>query len=127
MSLEKAITSSNIKGFDLLLSGSVTPDSSRLIELQKAKNIIFKLKEMYDIVIIDSPPVMAVNDAIIIGQSVDGIIHIIEYGRTTNEMVEHAYGLMTKSGLNIIGGILNKFKAHGYHYYRCYYYKHYYK
>ncbi|MBI5403778.1 MAG: polysaccharide biosynthesis tyrosine autokinase [Ignavibacteriae bacterium] len=123
MSLEKAIISSNIKGFDLLLSGPVAPDSSRLIESLKTKNLIHKLKEMYDMVIIDTPPLMIVSDAIIIGQSVDGIIHIIEYGRTTNEMVEHAYGLMTRSGLNIIGGILNKFRVHGYHYYSYYYYK----
>ena len=52
---------------------------------------------MYDMVVIDSPPVLAVNDAVVIGRIVDGVLLVIESGRSTFSMVEHVKELFTKS------------------------------
>jgi Mrp family chromosome partitioning ATPase len=96
-----------------------------LIESQKLRDIVNKLKEMYDMVIIDTPPVIAVNDATVVGRIADGILLVIESGRATFSIVDHIKELFTKAGLNTIGIVLNKFKAYeaGYYYYNRAYYK----
>ncbi len=126
LELEKAIVHTSIKGLDLLPSGPVPPDPSRLIESQKIKDIINTLRESYDMVIIDTPSTIAVNDAIIIGAIVDGVLCVIESQRATFPMVEHVKEVMVKAGINLIGVVLNKFKAHRTGYYH-YYYNNYYK
>ncbi len=112
LQLEKAIVHSGIRGLDLLLSGPVPPDPNKLIESQKIKDIINTLKGMYDMVIIDTPPVMLVNDAIVLGNIVDGVLYVIESERATFQMVEHVKENIDKAGINLIGVVLNKFKAH---------------
>ena len=126
LQLEKAIIHTSVKGLDLLLSGPVPPDPSRLIESQRVKDTINTLKERYDMVIIDTPPALAVNDAIVIGAAADGVLLVIESERATFAMVEHVKETMTKANLNLIGVVLNKFKIHGAIYYH-YHYNHYYK
>ncbi|MBI3008595.1 MAG: CpsD/CapB family tyrosine-protein kinase [Candidatus Omnitrophica bacterium] len=126
LQLEKTIVHTGIKGLDLLPSGPVPPDPGRLVESQKIKDIINSLKEAYDIVIIDTPPAIAVNDAIILGAVADGVLCVIESQRTTFSMVEHVREVMVNAGINLIGVVLNKFKAHRTGYYH-YYYNHYYK
>ena len=119
--LEDAIAHTTVLGLDVLPSGPIPPDPSSLIESQKLKDIIHKLKEMYDMVVIDSPPVLAVNDAVVIGRIADGVLLVIESGRSTFSMVEHVKELFTKASLNTIGIVLNKFKAHEAGYYHYYY------
>jgi len=124
-SLDETIVHTDVSGLDLLTSGPIPPDPSSLIESQKLRDIVNKLKEMYDMVIIDTPPVMAVNDATVVGRIADGILLVIESGRATFSIVDHIKELFTKAGLNTIGIVLNKFKAYeaGYYYYNRAYYK----
>ncbi len=119
--LEEAIVHTGVSGLDVLTSGPIPPDPSSLVESHKLKEIINKLKETYDMVIIDTPPVMAVNDAVIIGAITDGILYVIESGRATFSMVDHVKELFTKANLNTIGIVLNKFKAYETGYYHYYY------
>lgn len=123
MELNKTIIHTNIEGLDFLPSGPVPPDPSRLIGSQRLKDIIEELGRMYDTIVIDTPPVMAVNDSILIGTFVDGLLFIVESRRATFSMVNHAQEEMTKAGINVIGAVLNKVKIPrlgSYHYY--YYY-----
>ena len=122
LELEEAIVQTGIEGLSLLPSGPVPPDPSRLVESQKVKDIIRILKEKFDMVIIDTPPAIAVNDPIDVGKFADGILLIIESGKATRSMVENVKDHMKKAGLNLIGVILNKFNLHraGYSYYNRY-------
>lgn len=119
--LEEAIVHTGVSGLDVLTSGPIPPDPSSLVESHKLKDIINTLKETYDMVIIDTPPVMAVNDAVIIGAMTDGILYVIESGRATFSMVDHVKELFTKANLHTIGIVLNKFKAYETGYYHYYY------
>lgn len=108
ISLEEAIISTAIHNVNLLPSGPVPHDPSALIESQRLKDTIQKLGEMYDLVIIDTPHVMTVNDAIVAGKTADGVLYVIEPGRVTFPMFRHAVDQFDKAGLNIIGIIFNK-------------------
>ena len=119
--LEAAIVHTEVSGLDVLTSGPIPPDPSSLVESQKLKDVIVKLKERYDMVIVDTPPVMAVNDAVVLGALMDGVLYVIESGRATFSMVEHVKDLFLKANLNTLGIVLNKFKAYEAGYYHYYY------
>jgi capsular exopolysaccharide synthesis family protein len=109
--LDEVTIHTNIRGLDLVLAGPITTNPGRLIESQGLKDIISKLKSMYDMVIVDTPPIVAVNDALIVGTIADGVLYIIEAGKTTLPMIEHVKELVNKANLNLIGVVLNKLKV----------------
>lgn len=118
--IEEAVIHTDIEGLDLLPSGPLTNDPVSLIESDRLKNVIETLKEMYDYVIIDTPATGLVNDPLVIGRYVDGIVYLIQSGRVTYTMVEHIKLLIEDWGLNLIGVVLNRFNApisHDYYYY----------
>lgn len=119
--LEDVIVHTGIKGLDLLLSGPIPVNPSKLVESQGIKDSISKLRNLYDMIIIDTPSVIAVNDAITIGAVTDGVLYIVESGKTTFAMVEHVKELFAKAGLQTMGMVLNKFKPYEASYYRYYY------
>jgi len=125
LQLKEAIIQTNVKGLAILPSGPVPPDPGKLVESQKVKEIIDALKEMYDMVIIDTPPAMIVNDAYVVGALADGIVYIIESGRAVLPMIEHAQKLMAKADINLVGVVLNKFRMQGHSYYHHYYNRYY--
>ncbi|KJR41210.1 Exopolysaccharide synthesis protein [Candidatus Magnetoovum chiemensis] len=127
MTLDEAIEKTDIKGLDLLLSGPIPPDPSRLIESEKIKNIIEALKQKYSLIIIDTPPVVSVNDAVVIGKLVDGAVYVVEAGRASGSMVNHFVDAASKANINIFGLILNKFRPHASNYYHYYQHYRYYK
>lgn len=106
--LEDAITGTNVNAVDLLPSGHVPDNPGRLIDSQALKDTIKRLENMYDMVVIDMPDVMTVNDAIVIGKVADGVLYVIEPGKVVFSMFENIIDRMGKAGLNIIGIVFNK-------------------
>ncbi len=121
MELKEAITPSGTVGLDLITSGPVPPDPIRLIESKKIKEILDTLKAKYDIIIIDTPSIISVNDAVVIGTSADGMLYIIEPGKITFSMMEHTSQLIKKAGINVLGVVFNKVKGYNIGYYNKYY------
>lgn len=70
-------------------------------------NLIQKLGEKYDIVILDSAPLQAVTDAQILSTKADGTILVVRAQRTSRESVIDAKNLLTKVGANILGTVLH--------------------
>jgi len=124
--LKEVVVHTGLEGLYLLPSGQIPPDPSKLVESRRLKDIINKLKEEFDIVIMDSPPIIPVNDPIVLGAIADGIIYVIESGRVNLSMIEHTIGIIERAGINLIGIVMNKFKVHRvgfYHHYSNRYYK----
>lgn len=107
--LEEAIVHTDIEGLDLLPSGPVPDDPGELIESQQLKEIVATLRKTYDLVIIDTPPVLQVSDPVMAGKTADCILYIIESGRVTCPLVESAKDRFEQADLKIIGVVLNKF------------------
>lgn len=108
MGLRDVITHEPVKGVDVLLSGTATPEPGRLIDSQGLKDIIRSLQEAYDIVIIDTPSVASANDASVAGRLADGVLLVIEHGKTTIAVIENSIEVMKRAGVNIFGAVLNK-------------------
>ena len=107
----------------LLTSGVLPTDPARLIESLRFRQLLLDLQKDYDVVIVDTPPVLVVNDAMVIARSVDGIALVVESGRTTRKTVQDLRHRFESAAVEPIGLVLNKleFYSAGYgHYARAY-------
>jgi protein-tyrosine kinase len=120
----KYIRQSAVPNLDILPSGTIPPNPSELLSSNSMKNFINNVKEAYDLIIIDSPPVGSVTDASIISTYVDGTILVVNSGKVAIDALKKTRELLEKVNANIIGVVLNNVdkKARGSYYYQYYYY-----
>jgi capsular exopolysaccharide synthesis family protein len=106
------------QGLYLLASGAPVDNPAELLGTYRTRTLIGALRETADIVLFDTPPVLAVADALVVGKVVAGAVMVVEAGRTTYPEVERAHETLTRSGVKVIGIILNKLspKSGGYGY-----------
>lgn len=117
--LEQAEQRTTIENLTLLTSGPTPTDPARLVESLRLRQLLLDLRKAYDIVIVDTPPCMVVNDSIVIGRVVDGIILVVESGSTNRKLVTDMKARFEVAGLEPTGLVLNKldFVTSGYGYY----------
>lgn len=110
---------SGVEGLSIIPTGPIPPDPARLVESKKMHQLIKDMEEAYDLVIIDSPPILAASDAVILGRAADGVILLIESGKAKKKHIADIMELLTKAGINVIGAALNKVSTgrHSYYYY----------
>jgi protein-tyrosine kinase len=72
------------------------------------QNLFAKLKETYDYVLLDTPPVIAVSDALYISKLTDGIIFVVAYGNAKKSLVKEAIQTLKHNNVNIIGTVLTQ-------------------
>ena len=104
----------------LLTSGKIPPNPSEMLSSKAMKNLLEVLKEKFDYVIIDTPPVQAVTDSQILSTKADGTILVVRSENTKRDAVHNAINLLKKVNANIIGTVLNGVDASRNKYY--YYY-----
>lgn len=115
---------SGIDGLTVIPSGPIPPDPARLVESKKMYQLVKDMEGIYDLVIIDTPPVLAADDAINFGGWTDGAIIIIESGKASRRHFPEVIELLKKANVNIIGAVLNKVVGERtQYYYHRYYYK----
>ncbi|MDP6522876.1 MAG: polysaccharide biosynthesis tyrosine autokinase [Kiritimatiellia bacterium] len=124
-SLEDVIISTDTEGLDFIASGPVPPDPSRLVESQKIKDVVARLREMYEVIVLDTPPVVSVNDALQIGEIADGMILVVEAAKTSFALVNHSKERLDQARVRIIGAILNKLRSQDHPYYHEYHHRYY--
>lgn len=117
-----------VNGLSLLPCGPIPPNPAELLHTARFGKMLADLKQQYDIIILDSPPVGVVIDAAIIGPQVDGAIVVAESGSTALDAMSQALRQMRDVGTKILGCVLNNVDLAketgygGYYYYRPGYY-----
>ncbi|SHE82216.1 CpsD/CapB family tyrosine-protein kinase [Caloramator proteoclasticus] len=106
----------------ILTSGILPPNPAEVVASNKLRNFINEMKNHFDYILLDSPPVIAVTDAQILSSFLDGVILVVSSGEAEKELVKKAKDLLDKVNANIIGVVLNKLelksrKGYGYYYY----------
>lgn len=112
----------HLDNIDVLTSGGLPSNTSMLLNSKTMKNMIKELREKYDYVFIDSPPICRLNDACIITQYVDGTVLVNASKAIDSKAAQVTLDKLKKVGSNIIGIILNKFESEQYNYYSYYSY-----
>lgn len=117
--LEEVVKATNIPNFFVLTSGPIPPNPAELLGSKKMKNFISELKDYFDMILLDAPPVLAVTDAQILSTFSDGVIFVAGYGQAEKQAVAKAKELIDKVGGKIIGVVINKVpnNANNYYYY----------
>ena len=111
-----------VEDIDVLPSGGVPNNTSMLLNSKAMKNLVSELREKYEYVFIDSPPICRLNDACIIAQYVDGTVLVNASKEIDPKVAKLTLEKLKKVGANIIGVVLNKFRAEQYNYYSYYSY-----
>jgi len=93
-------------GFDLLTMGRPEGPGCYCYVNNSLRNVMDKLINGYDFVIIDTPPIIPLTDAAALGTSVDGVVMVVQTNRTKREVVHQAEMLLQQAGCNLLGFIL---------------------
>jgi capsular exopolysaccharide synthesis family protein len=128
-SLEEVIQTSKLPMLDFLASGKLPSSSLGILSSAQMKDLIGELKQRYDFVFFDSPPIMGVSDASILASEVDMTLQVIQYRRYPQPMNIRAKQLVEKVGGNLVGIVLNNINMsqdESYYYYSGYYHDYYY-
>ena len=114
-----------VDNLTILPSGSPPANPAELLESEAMNNIISMGRDKFDIVYIDTPPVLSVADPIIICKKADGVVFVAMANVSLTKLVKRSCATLKKSGVNIIGTVLNRVDMGASGYYR-YKYKYYY-
>jgi succinoglycan biosynthesis transport protein ExoP len=93
--------------FYLLPAGTPVQDTGRLLQSPKFGELINKLRQLYDLIIIDSPPVLPVPDALILGRWADGAVIAVRYDISRFPQVERARRQLDNAGITVLGTVIN--------------------
>jgi capsular exopolysaccharide synthesis family protein len=104
--LADAIVETSEKGLHVLPVGPIPPDPSELIGSKAMEKLIAGLKKKFAFIIIDTPPVMAVTDAVALSPFVDGVILITRAGSTPRQVIKHSLDQLRAVNANILGVVL---------------------
>ena len=127
-SLDEVIQTTNLPTLDFLASGKLPSSSLGILSSSQMKDLIGELKQRYDFVFFDSPPIMGVSDASILASEVDITVQVIQYRRYPQPMNIRAKQLIEKVGGNLVGIVLNNINMsqdESYYYYSGYYHDYY--
>jgi capsular exopolysaccharide synthesis family protein len=118
--LEEVIQTTSVPMLDFMSSGKLPSSSMSILNSPQMKDLIADLKQRYDFVFFDSPPILGVSDAAVLASEVDLAIQVIQYRRYPQPMNIRAKQLIEKAGGDLVGIVLNNItmsQDEGYYYY----------
>ena len=107
VSYKDVVKKTSLENLDIITAGKVTAHPSELFNTASIDALVRELKFYYDLLIMDSPPVLPVSDPMMLAQSVDGVILVIKAGETAREIVLRSVEIMRSNRTNILGVVLN--------------------
>jgi tyrosine-protein kinase Etk/Wzc len=119
-SVEKAVRSTTVEGMDFIPRGQIPPNPSELLMSSRFKDLIEWASKNYDIVLIDTPPILAVTDAAIIGHHAGTALMIARFATNTVKEIEVSIRRFEQNGVDIKGVILNAVEKRASSYYGGY-------
>ncbi|GGD76253.1 tyrosine protein kinase [Paenibacillus nasutitermitis] len=102
-----AIKSTEIENLSVLVAGPIPPNPSEILGNHRMNSLLEELKEQFDIVLIDTPPILAVTDSLIVSALCDGVIMVVSAGKVDKELVKKAKASLEHVNARIIGAVLN--------------------
>ena len=110
--VEEALFTLEIDNLTFVASGAVPEYPAELLASEKMQIFLKDMRNRFDHIIIDTPPIIAVTDAGIIGSQVDGVVMVIQAGRTQRGIIKRAQELLNQAQTKILGHILTNIEYH---------------
>ena len=122
-SFDEVLRKSKINNLYYIAAGSMIDNTDGTLDSIEMKDFLQKVRSLFDIIIIDSAPIVPVIDSQILARQVDGTLLVVSSEKTEAELMIDAYELLKKDNVPFLGAVLNNFKyKNGYKYYYKYYY-----
>jgi capsular exopolysaccharide synthesis family protein len=117
------IRTTDIDSLSFLSAGSIPPNPSELVGSDKMRDTLAQLTNEFDVVVIDSPPILPVTDAMLLSTMVDGVVLVVNSSKTSKQHVKAAYARLEFARAKVFGVLLNQVDVNSQHYqyYRRYY------
>jgi len=107
-SADTHVKETNIPGLSVITAGAPTEDAPRLLGSPVLKKALAEWRERYSWVIFDTSPALAYADAVVLGRLLDGVILVVQAGKTRWEVIRKAQEILTNAKANVLGVVLNK-------------------
>lgn len=122
--LEQAVMLSNISpNLSILAAGTPPPNPAELLASNNMREVLDKLRDEYDHIVIDTPPTLSVTDAVVLSTSADAVILVIRAGQTTKQALRRARDVLIQVNARICGVLLNAVNLNSPDYYYYYEYQ----
>ena len=105
--LNQVIPNSGLKNLDVLTAGPIPPNPSELLNSKRMLNFLKAVEPMYDLVVIDVPPLLEVTDTQVLSDKLDGIVLVVRAGVTQKAGVARAVEMLKISKARLLGYVLN--------------------
>jgi non-specific protein-tyrosine kinase len=126
VNLNGQLQTSEVPDLLVITSGTLPPNPAELLGSEKMVRILKKISETADLVILDSPPILVVTDSSVLAPRVDGVLIVMQPGKTKLAAAKQAVDQLKRVGANVIGVVLNNVEisrsSYKYAYYRGYYF-----
>ena len=122
---DEILCETQYEGFDMIVSGPYCPNPVELLMGEKFSQLLLELKEKYDYVILDTPPLGLVIDSAVVAKNSDGAIMVVNSGKVRYRQAKTTKAQLEKSGCKILGVVLNHASKNGGRYYKKYSRKYY--
>lgn len=117
---EDAVQTQESTGLDFIAAGAIPPNPAELLQSRAMTELLADLRDAYEFVVIDAPPLLPVTDAALIAAKADGALLVISHGKVTKDQVAHSIERLDQVDARLVGLVLNKIptksKSYGYGY-----------
>lgn len=122
--LSTFLQSTEVEGLQLMTSGPLPPNPSELLGSHRMAELVEQLLQTADVVLFDSPPVLAVTDAAVLARLMDGVLLVVESAKTRQDAARRAAQELAKVNARVLGVVVNRISARlagsNYYYYDYY-------
>lgn len=105
--ISEVIRDTNVDNLSLITSGPIPPNPSEILGSQRMQQLLDELKEQFEVVLFDTPPVLAVTDGLIISSYCDGVLLVVHAGKVKRDLVKKAKASLEHVQARILGVVLN--------------------
>ncbi|RMF59033.1 MAG: polysaccharide biosynthesis tyrosine autokinase, partial [Calditrichaeota bacterium] len=125
-SLDSVIQATGVRNLDVITSGVLPPNPAEMLGSNRMQELIDALRQRYDLCLFDTPPLIAVTDAAVLGKMLDGVLLVVKAGQTRRDAVRRGMELLHHVNARVLGVLLNNVTRQdtygSYYYYYDYYY-----
>lgn len=118
--LDDVIQKTDIPNLSVISSGPIPPNPAEMLASKRMSALIDELREQFDVILIDTPPLLAVTDAQVLATKCDGYVLVLDQGKVKRDIAMKAKANLEKVGARILGVVINNVKrkkSEGYYYY----------
>ncbi|MDO7907199.1 CpsD/CapB family tyrosine-protein kinase [Paenibacillus sp. JX-17] len=103
----EVIKDTDVEHLQLMTAGPIPPNPSDMLGSRRLRDLIAELREVYDVILVDSPPLLAATDGFILSSVCDGVVLVVNAGKAKKENVKKAKASLEKVKARILGVVLN--------------------